>query len=51
MAPEAYVLKSAIDGWTANENGDQVRRRAAGAYNTYQKCGLKAALNLFSNGW
>ncbi|HYE72787.1 MAG TPA: hypothetical protein VEF04_05625 [Blastocatellia bacterium] len=51
MAPEAYVLRSAIDGWIANERGEAVRRRAATAYNSYQKCGMKAALNLFSNGW
>lgn len=51
MAPEAYVLRSAIDGWLVNESGDGIRKRAAGAYNTYQRCGMKAALNLFSNGW
>ncbi len=51
MAPEAYVLRSAIDGWIVNESGEDIRKRAAGAYNTYQKCGMKAALNLFSNSW
>jgi hypothetical protein len=51
MAPEAYVLKAAIDGWMAKESGEQVRRRAAAAYNSYQKCGARAALNLFASGW
>ena len=49
MAPEAYVLSSAIDGWIISESGEGIRKRAAGAYNTYQKCGMRAALNLFSN--
>jgi hypothetical protein len=51
MAPEAYVLSSAIDGWIVNESGEGIRKRAAGAYNTYQRCGMRAALNLFSNSW
>jgi hypothetical protein len=51
MAPEAYVLKAALDGWVAGESGEQVRERAAKAYNTYQNCGLKAARSLFATGW
>lgn len=51
MAPEAYVLKAAVDGWILNESGEKIRIRAAEAYHKYQKCGLKAAMNLFSNGW
>lgn len=51
MAPEAYVLKAALDGWLAGEDGEQVRQRAAKAYNTYQHCGLRAAQNLFATGW
>jgi hypothetical protein len=51
MAPEAYVLKAAIDGWTLNEDGNAIRRRAATAYNQYQRCGTNAALRLFSTGW
>jgi hypothetical protein len=51
MAPEAYVLKAAMDGWVLNENGEEVRRRAATAYNQYQRCGVNAALRLFSSGW
>jgi hypothetical protein len=51
MAPEAYVLKAAIDGWVLNEDGDGIRRRAATAYDQYQRCGMNAALRLFSIGW
>jgi hypothetical protein len=51
MAPEAYVLKAAIDGWMSNEDGNGIRRRAATAYNQYQRCGMNASLRLFSTGW
>ena len=51
MAPEAYVLKAAIDGWVLNEDGERIRRRAAAAYNQYQQCGMNAATKLFSTGW
>ncbi len=51
MAPEAYTLKAALDGWIAGENGEQVRERAAAAYDKYQKCGLRAARRLFASGW
>lgn len=51
MAPEAYVLKAAIDAWVLESSGEAVRARAAEAYNTYQRCGAKAARNLFASGW
>jgi len=51
MAPEAYILKSALDGWISGEDNEQIRDRAAGAYDKYQKCGVKAARRLFSTGW
>ncbi len=51
MAPEAYVLKAAIDGWLARESDTQIRSRAAEAYNKYQKCGIRAATKLFATGW
>ena len=51
MAPEAYVLKAALDGWLAGEDGEQVRLRTAKAYHTYQNCGLRAAQGLFATGW
>lgn len=51
MAPEAYVLNAAVDGWLAGDDGEEVRQRAAKAYHSYQKCGLKAAQKLFASGW
>ncbi len=51
MAPEAYVLKAAIDGWALGEDGQKVRKRAATAYNQFQRCGMNAALRLFTTGW
>jgi hypothetical protein len=51
MAPEAYVLSAAIDGWLAKETDEQIRLRAAKAYNQYQNCGLKGANRLFATGW
>jgi hypothetical protein len=51
MAPEAYTLKSALDGWIAGENNEQIRDRAAAAYDKYQKCGLRAARRLLVSGW
>lgn len=51
MAPEAYTLKSALDGWIAGESREQIRDRAAGAYDKYQKCGLHAAQRLLVSGW
>jgi hypothetical protein len=51
MAPEAYTLKTALDGWIAGESNQQIRDRAAQAYDHYQKCGLRAAHRLFATGW
>ncbi len=51
MAPEAYTLKSAIDGWMLNKDGNQIKERAAQVYNKYQKCGIRGAKNLFTSGF
>lgn len=51
MAPEAYVVEAALAGWAQNETGEQIRARAARAYDKYQHCGLKAAMRLFATGW
>jgi hypothetical protein len=51
MAPEAYTLKSALDGWIAGETNEQIHERAAAAYDKYQKCGLRGARRLFATGW
>ena len=50
MAPEAYTLKSAIDGWVLDETDSQIRERAAQAYHRYQKCGIKGARRLLVTG-
>lgn len=50
MAPEAYTLEAALEGWIQNENGGQICKRAAQAYNMYQKCGMKGAQRLFYTG-
>jgi len=50
MCPEAYTIKAAIDGWLLKETGQQIRKRAAEAYNQYQKCGMKGAMGLFATG-
>ena len=51
MAPEAYTLKAALDGWIAHEGDEAIRLRASQAYNKYQKCGERAASRLFATGW
>jgi hypothetical protein len=51
MAPEAYALKAAMDGWMAGESSEEIRQRAAGAYAKYQRISEKAAMRLFVNGW
>jgi len=51
MAPEAYTLQSALEGWIGGENNEQIRDRAAGAYDKYQKCGLRGARRIFASGW
>jgi len=51
MAPEAYTLKSALDGWIDHDTNEQVRQRAAMIYDKYQKCGLRGARRLFATGW
>lgn len=51
MAPEAYVLSAAIEGWIKKESDEQIRLRAADAYHKYQNCGVRAARGLFATGW
>jgi hypothetical protein len=51
MAPEAYILSAAIDGWLRKETDEEIRVRAAKAYDKYQNCGLKSANKLFATGW
>jgi hypothetical protein len=51
MAPEAYILHDALEGWARGETDAQIRLRAAQAYGKYQKISLKAAQNLLVTGW
>jgi hypothetical protein len=51
MAPEAYTIHAALEGWVNEESGDQIKERAAQAYNKYQKCGINGARKLFVSGW
>jgi hypothetical protein len=51
MAPEAYTLKAALDGWMQQESKEEIRKRAAAAYAKYQKCSDAAAMRLFSSDW
>ena len=51
MAPEAYILAAAIEGWLRKETDEQIRSRAAKAYDQYQHCGQRRADNLFATGW
>ncbi|WP_430906076.1 hypothetical protein [Maribacter sp. 2-571] len=51
MSPEAYTLKSALDGWILGETDALVRERAAKGYHTYQKCGMRGARNLLVTGY
>lgn len=51
MAPEAYVLSAAVEGWLNRESDEQIRTRAAKAYAAYQRIGLRGASGLFATGW
>lgn len=51
MAPEAYILHDALEGWATGEPEEQVRLRAARAYSKYQRISLKSAQNLLVSGW
>lgn len=51
MAPEAYTLKAALDGWVNGETAKQIEERAAQAYHKYQKYGINGARNLFTSGF
>jgi hypothetical protein len=51
MAPEAYSLSAAIDGWLNHESGEQIRVRAARAYSQYQRISFRSASGLFATGW
>lgn len=51
MAPEAYTLEAAMQGWIGNKSGTEIEELAAQAYHKYQKCGMTGARNLFTTGY
>jgi len=51
MAPEAYTLQAALDGWIRNETGEEINERAAQIYQKYQKCVINGARKLFTTGF
>ena len=51
MAPEAYSLHALVTAWAQGEKPGAVREAVARAYDTYQKCGIRGARNLFATGW
>jgi hypothetical protein len=51
MAPEAYILHDALEGWVKKESEEQIRTRGAAAYAKYQRIPEKAARNLLVTGW
>jgi len=50
MAPEAYTLDAAIRRWASGAAPSEIVESAAGAYNEYQRCGMKGARRLFWSG-
>lgn len=51
MAPEAYTLKAAVEGWIAGDSAEEIREKAARTYAKYQKIGVAAGERLFVSGW
>lgn len=51
MAPEAYILHDALDGWIKGETSTQIQTRGAAAYAKYQRISLKSAQRLLVTGW
>lgn len=51
MAPEAYILHDALEGWINGETDEQIQTRAAKAYAKYQKISLRSAKRLLVTGW
>jgi hypothetical protein len=51
MAPEAYILHDALDGWINSETNEQIQTRAASAYAKFQKISVKSASKLLVTGY
>jgi hypothetical protein len=50
MSPEAYTLHDALESYLAGGSSETVRSSAAAAYSKYQRCSMKAAINLLVTG-
>ena len=48
MYPGGFILRAALDGWTAGETPQQIRMRAAAAYAKNQSISVKAAAGVFA---
>ncbi len=51
MAPEAYILHDALEGWVRGESPTQIQTRAAIAYAKFQKISVKSAKHLIVTGY
>lgn len=51
MAPEAYTLRAAIEGWILDESPEKIEKRAENAYQKYQKCSESWANKTFCTGF
>jgi hypothetical protein len=51
IVPEAYTLRDALLGYVTGESDEQIRERAAKAYDQYQRSGMGAARRAFVTGW
>ena len=51
MAPEAYILHDALEGWANTETPAQIRTRGAAAYAKYQRISQKSAERLLVTGF
>ncbi len=51
MAPEAYILHDALEGWVRGETNEQIQTRAAAAYAKYQRISVKSAGRLLVTGY
>lgn len=51
MAPEAYTLEASLSTWIEGKTNSEIRESAAKAYHSYQKCGIKGAMNLLVTGY
>ncbi len=51
LTMEAYTLRGALQGWVARETDEEIRERAAKAYDQFQKSGMSGARRLLVTGY